>query len=57
MTLCERIKYNYNEVKNGLKVREFYQSLIYFIILGGVVPSFTDYFYYYLQDEAGITEF
>ena len=57
MSLCERIKHNYREIKNGFKIREFHRAVLYFLILGALVPSFTDYFYYYLTDISGITKF
>ena len=57
MTLCERIKLNFREIKKGFKVREFHRAVIFFMLLGALVPSFTDYFYYYLIDISGITPF
>ena len=57
MTLCARIKHNYIEIKKGFKIREFHRAVIFFLLLGALVPSFTDFFYYYLTDVAGITKF
>ena len=48
MSLWTRIKHNYQEIKTGLKVREFSRSLIYVCLMGAVVPSYTDYYYYYM---------
>ena len=57
MTLCRRIKYNFVEIKNGFKIKEFHRAVIYFVLLGALVPTFIDYFYYYLTDVAGISNF
>ena len=57
MTLCGRIKYNFFEIKNGFKIREFHRAVLFFLILGALVPSFIDYFYYYLTDISGISKF
>ena len=57
MTLKERIKLNFSEIKKGFKIREFHRATLFFVILGALVPSFTDYFYYYMMDITGITKF
>jgi len=57
MTFKERIKNNWREIKKGFKIREYHRALYFFIILGAVVPSFSEYFYYYMSDVTGITKF
>ena len=57
MTLCERVKVNFIEIKKGFKIREYHRAVFYFILLGALVPSFLDYFYYYSTEIAGITKF
>ena len=57
MSLKDRIKSNFRDIKTGFKIKEFHRAIIFFVILGTLVPSFTDYFYYYLTDYAGITKF
>ena len=57
MSLCDRIKSNFRDIKAGFKIKEFHRAVLFFVILGTLVPSFSDYFYYYLTDYAGITKF
>ena len=47
MTLCQRTKQNFSDIAKGFKIRELYRTLLYFVLMGSVVPSFADYFYYY----------
>lgn len=56
MTLCERSKLNLTEIWQGFKIRELYRSVIFFLLLGAVIPSFTDFFYYYQMDVTGFTK-
>ena len=57
MSLGERIKVNFVEIKKGFQIREFHRAVYYFMLLGALVPSFADYFYYYLTEITGITKF
>ena len=57
MSLIDRIKSNFRDIKTGFKIKAFHRALLFFVILGTLVPSFTDYFYYYLTDYAGISKF
>ena len=57
MSLKDRIASNFKDILTGFKIREFYRAIIFFVILWGLIPSFADYFYYYLTDYAGISEF
>ena len=56
MSLWQRTKVNLVEIKNGLKIRELYRSVLFFLLLGAVIPSFSDFFYYYQQDISGFTK-
>ena len=57
MTLKDRLKSNLRDMKTGFKIKEFNRSILFFILLGALVPSFADYFFYYLTDYAGISKF
>lgn len=57
MSLKDRIKSNFRDIKTGFKIKEFHRAILFFVILGTLVPSFTDYFYYYITDYAGISKF
>jgi len=47
MTLKERSAKVFFEVANGLKTKELHQSVLFFILMGCMVPSFSDFLYYY----------
>ena len=55
MSLCERTSHNFREIKQGFQIRELWRTLLFFMIEGAIVPSFTDYVYYYSQDVYGFT--
>ena len=42
---------------DGFKIKELYKTILYFIIMGCVIPSFSDYFYYYQMDVVGFSKF
>ena len=56
MSLCARTKLNLVEIKNGFKIKELYRSVLFFLLLGAVIPSFADFFYYYQMDVSGFTK-
>ena len=56
MSLCERTKVNLVDIKNGFQIRELYRSVFFFLLLGAVIPSFSDFFYYYQMDVTGFTK-
>ena len=56
MSLCKRSKLNLKEIWQGFKIRELYRSVIFFLLLGAVIPSFTDFFYYYQMEVSGFTK-
>lgn len=47
MSLSARVKQNCADIKTGFKVRELWRSFIFFFLLGCLVPTFQDFFYYY----------
>lgn len=47
---------NLVEIKNGFAIKELYRSVLFFLLLGAVIPSFADYFYYYQMDVTGFTK-
>ena len=47
MSLGERVKKNCSDIKTGFKVKELWRSFIFFFLLGCLVPTFSDFFYYY----------
>ena len=57
MGLIQRTASNFRDICKGFGVRELYRSVLFFLILGAVIPSFSDYFYYYLMDVAGFNKF
>lgn len=56
MGLCARTKLNLVEIKNGFKIKELYRSVLFFLLLGAVIPSFSDFFYYYQMDVSHFTK-
>jgi len=47
MSFSLRVKQNWSDIKTGFKVRELWRSFIFFFLLGCLVPTFQDFFYYY----------
>lgn len=47
MSLRQRSKKVFFEVANGLKTKELHSSVLFFILMGCMVPSFSDFLYYY----------
>ena len=56
MSFKERLKSNFRDMKIGFKIKELRRSILFFILLGALVPSFADYFFYYLTDYAGVSK-
>ena len=54
--LCERIKTNFSEIKTGFRVKELWRSFIFFFLLGCIVPTFQDFFYYFQLEVVGFTK-
>ena len=47
MGVCQRTKFVFGEVWQGLKMKEIYTVAIYMTVLGSLVPWFGTYLYYY----------
>jgi len=47
MTFMQRTKQNFRGIKEAFKIRELYRSVLFFCLFGCVVPSFSDFLYYY----------
>lgn len=57
MKLVPRTKFVFGEVASGFKLKELYTTVIFQTILGGVIPAFGSYLYYYQIDVTGFTQF
>jgi MFS family permease len=40
LTLKQRVKKNFSDIKTGFKVKELWKSFIFFFLLGCLVPTF-----------------
>ena len=38
MTLMDRIRQNFRDIKTGFKIKEFHRAILFFVILGILVP-------------------
>ena len=56
MSLCNRISTNFSDIKTGFKVRELTRSVIFFLLLGCLVPTFQDFFYYFQLEVVGFSK-
>jgi MFS family permease len=56
MSLGQRVKQNFSDIKSGFKVKELWRSFIFFFLLGCLVPSFQDFFYYYQLEVVGFSK-
>ena len=41
------MRQNFIDIKTGFKVSELWKSFLFFFLLGCLVPTFQDFFYYY----------
>ena len=57
MTLGPRVKQNFADIKTGFKVSELWRSVLFFLLLGCLVPSFGEFFYYYQLEVVGFSKF
>ena len=57
MTFYKRACQVCKEVWKGLKIRELNRSILFFILMGCVIPSFTNYIYYFQMDVTGFSKF
>ena len=47
MNFTKRIKFNMGLVKNGIKLRQVWQTLVFYLIMAFLTPSFKDFLDYY----------
>jgi hypothetical protein len=47
MTFRQRSSFVLKEVKQGLKLKEMYSTIIFYLVIVATVPKFTTYLYYY----------
>jgi hypothetical protein len=52
-----KLKKNLRDIYEAMTLPEIYQVVLYFIILGIIGPSFSDFMYYFLLDVCKITKF
>ena len=56
-SLWTRVKANCSDVYRGtVRTPELYKTLLFFVVMGCVVPSYEDYLYYYQVDITGFTQ-
>ena len=51
MSCWSRTKFNFSMIKESFKTRELARSLMFFTILGVVIPRYDDYMYFYLTSD------
>ena len=56
MSLGQRVKQNFSDIKTGFKVKELWRSFLFFFLLGCLVPTFQDFFYYYQLEVVGFSK-
>ena len=47
MGFRKRVRFNMNLVKNGLKLKQLWQTLVFYLIVAFLTPSFRDFLDYY----------
>ncbi len=57
MGFLHDLKRNLGEVKEAFKIREFYSMILYLVIKGFMVPSFSSFGYYFMLDVAEVSKF
>jgi len=50
------VKQNFSDIRQGFKVHELWRSFLFFFLLGCLVPSFGDFFYYYQLEVVGFSK-
>ena len=55
-SVSARSKSNLKDMWKGIKQPEFYRSVLFFIIMGSLVPNFTTFLYYYQVEISGFTQ-
>ena len=51
------LKRNCREIVEAMKIKEFYQMILYLVVGGFLVPSFGSFGYYFMLDVVGISKF
>ena len=57
MTFWKRTKLNFREIYFGLQIRPILKLIVFFFIFCSIVPVYTNYFYYYITDILGFSNF
>ena len=57
MSLWSRVKFISVSVKNALKIKEMWRSVLFFCLVGVIVPNFADYLYYYQLNISKFSKF
>jgi MFS family permease len=55
-TFMERCRSNYVDIKKGIQLPELRNALLFFVIMGGLIPSFGDFLYYYQIEVTGFSQ-
>ena len=50
------MRQNFHDIKTGFRVKELWRSFLFFFLLGCLVPSFSDFFYYYQLEVVGFSK-
>lgn len=56
MTFMARTKLTFREIYQGFKIKVLYRFVLFYFVFCGIVPSFTNYFYYYLTDDLDFSQ-
>ena len=56
LSISHRVRQNCADIRTGFRVRELWRSSIFFFLLGCLVPSFADFFYYYQMEVVGFSK-
>ena len=51
------MKKNLREIKEACKMRAYYSVILFLLISGLTVPSFSSFSYYFLLDEVQVSKF
>jgi len=54
---CQELSHNYRVVREALKTREMYRTILFFVIWGMVVPNYIEFMYFFKLDVVGFSQF
>ena len=57
MSFWNRTKLNFREIFFGLQIRPILKLIVFFFIFCSIVPTYSNYFYYYITDIVGFNNF